>query len=285
MSDKLKIFIVLVIVLAAAAVFGGFYLADKIKNGPAASQPPAATQKPTVLSDATEAEKVAVRGKTEAEVRADFAEEKEACLGMFTETKPAEMLEADRLQAISFISCQAVKKDDIKECDLLKGDEDAFKNCQEMAETYLNFAYSVFRQKDCSLSSFSDDQKNMCGGLISGDAGVCEQLASPEKTICSAVAQDKISVCDQTQNDNEKDSCRDFYYFAKAAKENNLSYLDSVKSGTGLAIYKLFFDGSLSCSDLLAPSNEAYCSIVFSDELLQRRLSIREELSKNILNK
>jgi hypothetical protein len=241
MSNKVKIiFVVSLIVFIVLAALGRFYWVKKEKQS--------------------------------------FSREKETCQNRFTNTKSEDLLAADRFQATSLISCQAVKKKDANECNLLKDNKRAFENCQDMAKTYLKFVYPIFEKKDCLADSLNPDEKNICSGLILGNAGDCEKVSesSAGKAICLAVAQDKISVCDQVQDSEEKNGCRDFYYFAKAAKEGDLSYLDRVSSGTGFAIYKLFFNRDLSCTDLLKSSNEKYCDVVFSEEAWSKRILRRD---------
>jgi len=207
-----------------------------------------------------------------------FTREKEACLNRFTGTKLEDLLKADRFQATAFISCQAVKENDAGKCDWLKDDELAVESCREMADIYLKFVYPLFEKKDCSSGSWDSDDKNMCNGMLLNNVEDCERMSESlaGKTICLAVAQDEISVCDQAKNNNEKNGCRDFYYFAKAAKKGDFSYLDKVESGTGLAIYKLFFNRNLSCVDLLSLSNKKYCDVVFSEEAWGKRILGRD---------
>lgn len=242
---------------------------------------------PPTLSDATEDEKARVRGKTEQEIESEFYKEKQECLERFKITKPEDLLAADVNQAISFITCQAVRDDKLNQCDLLKTNQSAYQQCQEISNWYLKVLFPALRGNDCSPEIIKECQvigaKNcqaFCQGLILDKVEACDKLKdSPlEKTMCLAVAKKDLSFCQQLENQDDKTNCQDVYHFISSVKENQPSYLDNIKNGINFALGKLFFNRSLSCEDLLTPFNEEYCSPTYSLEILGRRLDISRQL-------
>jgi len=277
-KNKIKIVIIAVVVLAVA--IGSFFYFQWIKKVSQENNEMVIEQGDPLNITKAEIEKVS--GKTYKQVVSDFNADKESCLDLFKTVKMEDLLASDRLQATSFISCEAVKTGNASECNLLKSDEGAFGTCQDMANTYLNFVYPVFEKKDCLMSFSSADDKNACSGFIFNREEDCRKITNSltEKSICLAVAQDKISACDQLQDKKEAEGCQNFYYFAKAVKENNLSYIDNITSGAGTALARLFFDRNLSCADLLTASNKKYCDTVFSDQAFKRRIGVWNKFGK-----
>ncbi len=280
MKKEVKIiFVILIIILLEGLGWGIYHYYPDLLPRSWRTAPMPTGALPESLKDATLAEKERVWGKTYAELGADFEQEKKVCLERVAENSLKEILSSDRVQAVSLASCQAVKRKDVEICGALKTDERSYNACREMAATQLNFVFPMFEKKDCSSGDFSEEQKAVCSGVISGEASDCEKISNSSigKPICLAVAQNNISLCDSAQN---KQGCQDFFYFAKAVKENQRSYMDNIKSGTNFALYSLFFDKEASCPDLLKKSNESYCAQIFSDEAFSRRVSIWGELNK-----
>lgn len=240
---------------------------------------------PESLGNVTQEEKEKVWGKTYEEIIADFEQDKQACMSRYEKnTNPKTILKVDDIQALSLAACQAVKTGDKDVCRTVEGSESIFKQCQEMARTYLDLVFPFFQNKSCSAAALSAEEKNVCEGIIFDQPASCAQVANTSlKALCLAVAENKISNCDGLTG-GDGISCRDFYLFSRAFKENNLSYLNEVESNVGGAIYKLYFNRELVCADLLTPANERYCQEVYSEDILNRRLGIWSELT-NLANK
>jgi hypothetical protein len=253
------------------------------------NQPAAAKEKtwPASLFDVTETEKAKVRGKTDEEIKNEFNKEKQDCLDRFKTTQPENILAADVNQAISLITCQAIKNNNLSQCDLLKTNQSAFQQCQEMAAWHLKVIFPALRSRDCSAEIIKECEalklencQAICQGFILGNTESCNQIKtlSLQGAMCLAITQKNISLCQSLQNQGDITDCQDIYYFIRAVKENQPPLLDNIKNGINFAIGKLFFNQTLLCEDLLTAFNEPYCSQTYSPEALNRRLDIAKQL-------
>lgn len=277
---KIKVVIgILIMLFAVLAVLAYFYpqFFEKLPSLWGKAIPEGSL--PESLGVVTQAEKERVWEKTYEEVVAEFNQERQNCLDRFRNvTDLKNVLEADANQALSSAVCQALRAGDKDICGELSGNESVFRQCREITRTYLDLVFPSFQNKNCAATALSAEEKNICGGMVFDKPENCARVANAlQKAICLAVAENKISDCDALAG-GDKDNCQDFYYFARAVKENNQSYLDKVKSSVGSAVYKLYFNRDLACVDLFASSNEKYCQETFSADLLKRRLSIWSEL-------
>lgn len=228
----------------------------------------------------TPEEKQKILIQTKDEIISSFQAEKQSCINRLASKKINDLLTVSPVQAWELATCQGVKNRDVKECDQIKANKTDWQKCQEIVGTY-EFSDLIFIKKDCSSGQLSNDKKNFCQGLISGDAKNCEKITTAtEKNICLAIVSDKVSMCDKIENNKQKDGCRNYYYFAKAAQTNNQTFLENIKNAFELSLSKIYFNNQETCNNLLKSYNEEYCKTEFSDELLQRKIDIWTELNK-----
>lgn len=252
---------------------------------------------PGGLKDITEEEIAKIKGKTEEQIREEFYKEKKECIDRFKITKPEELLSVDPIQARRYAICEAIKENNPQKCSLLKENPKLYKECLDISTLIVKIFFKVLKSKSCPENINNECKKiehinpanclAICRAIVFEDSSGCDEINYPsvEKAICFAISKKDLSFCKEIKNGETDDiqNCEDMYHIVRAAKENNLSYLNQIKLPVNFVIGKLFFNPNLSCQELLTPFNEEYCSQKFTLELLQRRLDILREL-QNIEN-
>jgi hypothetical protein len=222
------------------------------------------------------------------ETEAEFDQDRKACLEFFSglenadteaiKTKEKEIVEADIEKAKYYYFCLSLKNNNEQYCDALKSNEDAFKNCQQRFSFFSNFFFPALKTNSCD-SKFIDACKNAggsdcessCRGLILKEAGECEKIAGSAavKSACLAINKKDDAIACNSSNEDDRKSCQELFYFLKAIRENNASYINKIEHAAFRPIAQLFFDSNSQCEKILAGFGENACNKKYTQDYLR----------------
>lgn len=205
--------------------------------------------------------------------------------------KEKEIVEMDIGKASGYYLCLSLKNNNIQYCDALNTNEDALKNCQNGFSEYARTIFPALKANRCD-AEFIDACKNtgtincesLCRGLILRDMAECnnDDLSKDPlmKNMCLAINKDDVNICNSANEDDRK-NCQEVFYFFKAARENNVSYLDKIEDVNFRSIAQLYFDPKAQCEKILARFGEYACNERYSRQLLETPGSQTGEPQKN----
>jgi hypothetical protein len=243
----------------------------------------------------TAADMAEVRGKSDQQIEDDFEKDNADCVsqlnGLESKTMDEikgvmpEMLKIGFFDAENFITCTAVKENKTDYCDLLS-DSSRQDVCKKLTSLFVNTMFPSLKTDTCSADAINACKEagqsgceDMCTGLVlSKSKEDCEKLQgnSQAKTVCLAINQDDLSICDSLSGIEAKDECQVFYYFIKAVRNNDPSFLDYIVNRGSYGVFELYFDPQYDCRALLKKFGDNNCPSFYRVKRLQLLKSARD---------
>lgn len=203
--------------------------------------------------------------------------------------KQKEIVEMDIGKASDYYLCLSIKNNNSQYCDALNTSADALKSCKSGFIKYTKTIFPALKANQCDAQSIdackstgTDNCESSCRGLILKEMAECDNLSNNyvEKNMCLAINNDDVSICN-SMNESDRKNCTEVFYFFKAAREKNASYIDKIEDVDFRPIAQLYFDPETRCEKILAGFGEYSCDEKYSRHLLETPEIKGDEPQKN----
>ena len=257
---KIIVIILIVVIVAAVSWLAVAYFGKKMEKKRLSSQEPGQTNK--VVSPAEDELK---QGR---EVCLKFLNGLDKMSTEAVKSKEKEIVEADIGKASPYYLCLSIKNNDNHYCDALNANADALKNCQDGFVQYAKTFFPALKANRCDPEFINEcnsvGEKNCessCRGLVMKELAECDNILNNPalKNACLSINKDDVNVCNST-DENERKICQETFYFLKAVRENNVSYLDKIEDVGYRSVLKLYFDPNTQCEKIMAGFGDYACN-------------------------